>query len=140
MASSRPTPPDSTRPRTAGEWKQQILRTYNQVTQELTGGGVSHQRVQLADGHVVILARHQRMPVLGTITSVDPALGRWADAAVVDATKARLHEVLVDLGLDVVSVLKDYDPVVELAATVVVLGSPVPCEDVTRRGASSPPP
>jgi hypothetical protein len=115
--------------RSPGEWKQEILRAYNRVTQELTGGGVSQQRVHLADEYVLVVARHQRVPTLRTIATVDAALARWADVAVVDAVKVRFGQVLTDLGLDVVTVLKDYDPVAELTATVVVLGSPVPCGD-----------
>lgn len=121
--------------RTAGEWKQEILRAYNRVTQELTGGGVSQQRVHLTDEHVLVVAQHQRVPTLRTIATVDAALARWADAAVVDASKVRFGEVLTDLGLDVVTVFKDYDPVAELTATVVVLRSPVPCGEASPGGA-----
>lgn len=113
-------------PRTAGEWKQEILRLYNRVNQDLAGSGVSRQRVHLTDEHIVIVATHQRVPALTTISTVDAALGRWADAAVLDATKARLSESLRELGVDVVSVLKDYDPAAELAATVIVMGGPLP--------------
>lgn len=113
-------------PRSAGEWKQEIIRLYNRVNQDLTGGGVDRQRVHLTDEHIVIVAQHHRVPALRTISTVDAALGRWADAAVVDATKARLTDALGELGVDVVSVLKDYDPEVELAATVVVIGAPLP--------------
>jgi len=113
-------------PRSAGEWKQEILRLYNRVNQDLAGSGVDRQRVHLTDEHIVIVAQHHRVPSLRTISSVDAALGRWADTAVVDATKARLADALRGLGVDVVSVLKDYDPEAELAATVVVIGSPLP--------------
>lgn len=113
-------------PSTSGAWKQEILRLYNRVNQDLAGSGVSQQQVYLNDDHIVIVARHQRVPALSTISMVDPALGRWADAAVLDATKARLAVALHELGVDVVSVLKDYDPGVERAATVILLGSPLP--------------
>lgn len=82
--------------------------------------------MHLTDEHIVIVATHQRVPALTTISTVDAALGRWADAAVLDATKARLSESLRELGVDVVSVLKDYDPAAELAATVIVMGGPLP--------------
>ncbi|HIZ97029.1 MAG TPA: DUF2294 domain-containing protein [Candidatus Janibacter merdipullorum] len=113
-------------PRSAGEWKQEILRLYNRVNQDLAGSGVDRQRVHLTAEHIVIVAQHHRVPALRTISSVDAALGRWADAAIVDATKARLKDSLVELGVDVVSILKDYDPDVELAATIVVIGAPLP--------------
>lgn len=116
-------PPSS---RTAGEWKQEILRLYNRVNQDLAGAGVSRQRVHLAEDHITIVAQHQRVPALRTVTAVDAALGRWADTAVLDATKARLATELRELGVEVVAVLKDYDPGAELAATVVVIGRPLP--------------
>lgn len=112
--------------RTAGEWKQEILRLYNRVNQDLAGSGVTRQRVHLGEDHVLIVAQHQRVPALRTISCGDAALGRWADVAILDATKARLTQALRALGVDVVSVLKDYDPDAELAATVIVLGSPLP--------------
>lgn len=113
-------------PGTPGEWKQEILRLYNRVNQDLAGSGVSQQRVHLAAEHIVIVARHQRVPSLHTISSVDPTLGRWADSALLDAMKVRLAEDLRGLGVDVVSVLKDYDPDVQMAATVVLLGASLP--------------
>lgn len=123
-----PSPPS---PRTIGEWKQEVLRLYNSVNQEITGAGVSRQRVQISDEHIVVVAEHHRVRTLATIASFDAVLGRWADAAILDAAKVRLAEVLTDLGVDVVSVLKDYDPVAELTATVIVLRAPLACSDDT---------
>ncbi|WP_191564936.1 Na-translocating system protein MpsC family protein [Janibacter melonis] len=132
-----PAPAHRASPRPLGEWKQEILRVYNQVNKEVAGLGVTRQRVHVEDDHLLVVATHHRLPALATITAADPSLGRRADVAVIDAGKALLRARLVDeLGIGVLSVLKDYDPVAEVAATVVLLGAPLP---VTGRGASRGP-
>ena len=115
--------------RTPGQWKQDILRVYNAVNRQISGAGVTRHRVDLMDDRFLVIAEHQRIPALSSIAGVDPALGRAADVALIDESKRRLHiEWEQSLAISIQTVLKDYDPTSQLAATVVMLNQPLPIE------------
>jgi hypothetical protein len=115
--------------RTAGQWKQDILRTYNAVNRRITGAGVDRHRVHLMDDSFMVIAEHQRIPALLSISGFDPGLSRAADVALIDESKRQLRvEWEQSLGISIKTVLKDYDPVTELAATVAILNKPLPIE------------
>lgn len=108
--------------RGAGALKQQILRVYNEVNQLMSGVGTRRQRVDLLGDRVLIVAEHQRVPALAALDGTRRQLTRELDVALVDRFKevlvARLQPVL---GVGIRAVLKDYDPVSQLACTLVVL-------------------
>jgi hypothetical protein len=113
--------------RTPGQLKQEILRLYNAVNQSISGVGVSRQRVDLLDDRILIVAQHQRIRALAALDPRYGELTRTVDTALLDESKRRLAGELRDsLGLKVRTVLKDYDPRTEIAATVVVLEEPLP--------------
>ena len=115
--------------RTAGQWKQDILRAYNAVNRRITGAGVTRHRVDLMDDRFLVIAEHQRIPALLCISGFDPGLSRAADVALIDESKRQLRvEWEQCLGISIKTVLKDYDPVTELAATIAVLNKPLPIE------------
>jgi hypothetical protein len=120
--------------RTAGQLKQEILRIYNAVNQQISGVGVSRQRVDLLDDRILIVAEHQRVRALASLDDSQRDVTRAVDVALVDESKRRLAVELRDvLGLSVRVILKDYDPVTQLAATVVILDGPLPVDVVSRR-------
>ncbi len=119
--------PGSAHSRTSGQWKQDILRTYNRVKQDVSGTGVERQQIHLHDAHFLIVAVHQRVPALATIARVDPQLGRWGDVAIIDANKEMFATALSeDLGIQAHGMFQDYDPTSQTAVTVVLLASPLP--------------
>ena len=120
--------------RTAGQLKQEILRIYNAVNQQISGVGVSRQRVDLLDDRILIVAEHQRVRALASLDDSQRDVTRAVDVALVDESKRRLAVELRDvLGLAVRVILKDYDPVTQLAATVMILDGPLPVDGATRR-------
>lgn len=111
----------------AGQLKQDILKTYNAVNQEMFVAGVSQQRVEILGDRVLILAEHRRIPTLAVLDQIDPAAARIADTALVRENKRRLAAALETLiGVPVRTILKDYDGATGLAATVVVFAAPIP--------------
>jgi hypothetical protein len=113
--------------RTPGQLKQEILRAYNAVNQAISGVGVSSQHVDLLEDRILIVAQHQRIRALSALDGTRRDLTRVGGVAHVDEFKRRLAQEFRDrLGLPVKAVLKDYDPVTEVAATVVVLDGPLP--------------
>lgn len=113
--------------RTTGEWKQSILRIYNRVKQEVSGTGVERQNIYVTSTYIMIVAVHNRVPALATVTSQNVQLGRWADVAIIDANKTRLQASLQEeLGITTNGIFQDYDPDAQIAVSVVLLASPLP--------------
>lgn len=114
-------------PQSAGEWKQRILRIYNRVKQDIADTGVVRQNIHITSSHIMIVAVHNRVAALATITERDALLGRWADVALIDANKERLGRCLHDeLGIVTTGIFQDYDPQTQVAVTVALLAEPLP--------------
>ncbi|MFZ5648112.1 MAG: DUF2294 domain-containing protein [Bacillota bacterium] len=106
--------------------KQAVARVYNSVNQEMFEIGVKRLRVDIIGSKIVILAEHRRIPGLKSLDKVNRFVTRLADVALLDENKKRLKEQLEsELGIKVKTVLKDYDPEYEVAATVAVLYEPL---------------
>ncbi|HBV98837.1 MAG: hypothetical protein JL50_11955 [Peptococcaceae bacterium BICA1-7] len=106
--------------------KQSIMRIYNNVNQEMFEIGVKRLRVDIVGTKIVILAEHRRIPGLKALDMINRQVTRMTDVALLDENKQRLKESFeAGLGIKIRTVLKDYDPVQEVAATVVVLYEPI---------------
>ncbi|ODA40862.1 MULTISPECIES: Na-translocating system protein MpsC family protein [unclassified Desulfosporosinus] len=107
---------------TLTELKQAVMRIYNSVNQEMYEIGVKRLRVDIVGKKIVILAEHRRLPGLRALDQINRSVTRMADVALLDLNKLRLKTMVEsELNLKVISVLKDYDPEQEIAATVIVL-------------------
>jgi hypothetical protein len=113
---------EATQQRSPGELKQLILRIYNAVNQSVSGMGVRQQRVDLLGDRILVVAEHQRIRALAALDDTRRQLTREVDVALIDRYKHLLKEELeAVLGVGVRTILKDYDPVTQLACTLVVL-------------------
>lgn len=113
-------------PQTLADLKQAVARVYNSVNQEMFEIGVKRLRVDIIGSKIVILAEHRRIPGLRSLDRVNRQVTRAIDVALLDESKKRLKlEFEAELGVKIKTVLKDYDPEQELAATVVVLYDPL---------------
>ena len=102
--------------------KQEIIRVNNNVNITMFGTGLRKQRVTVVEDKIIISADHKRIPALAALDGRDRMMTRIMDVAILDEYKRRLkQEIVSQLGLQVKSVLKDYDPEHELAVTIVVL-------------------
>lgn len=109
-----------------GPLKQDLIRIYNEINQEMYDVGVRQQRVDLLGSKIVIVAEHRRVPALGSLDSTHRWLTRMVDAALLDQYKQRLKSRIEHLvGIPVRCVLKDYDPFTQLSGTIVFLESPL---------------
>ncbi|OXM85091.1 Na-translocating system protein MpsC family protein [Paenibacillus rigui] len=109
-----------------GYLKQEIIKIYNSINQEIFGIGIRSQRLEVAGDKVYIFATHKRIPALKILDETNRSLTASVDAAVMDANKKMLKQKLEEtLGLQVLTVLKDYDPVTEFSATIIVLEHPL---------------
>lgn len=106
--------------------KQAVMRIYNSVNQEMFETGVKRLRVDIVGSKIIILAEHRRIPGLKALDRINRPVTRLADVALLDENKRRLKaQFESELGIKIKTVLKDYDPEHEVAATVAVLYEPL---------------
>lgn len=106
--------------------KQEITKVYNSFNQDIFGIGVRSQRIEFLGDKILITAVHKRIPALKILDETHRLLTRTVDIHVIDANKQVLAEKIEEItGIPVVTILKDYDPYTEIAATVVILESSI---------------
>lgn len=109
------------KPYSLGVLKQEIIKIYNSINQEIFGIGIRSQKIEIAGDKVFIFATHKRIPALRILDSTNRSLTASVDTLLLEANKKMLKEQLErSLSLDVKFVLKDYDPETELSGTVIV--------------------
>jgi uncharacterized protein YbcI len=105
-----------------GDLKQELIRLNNEVNQEMFGVGLRRQRVDFLEDRILIMACNPRVKALSVFDSGGGFTARLMDLALLEEYKKRLRKVLEDrLGCRIRSLMKDYDPVEELAFTLIVL-------------------
>jgi uncharacterized protein YbcI len=104
-----------------GVLKQEIIKIYNSINQEIFGIGIKSQKIEIFGDKVLIFATHKRIPAMKILDESNRSLTVMVDYALLEANKRMLKEQLEStLGLKVKFVLKDYDPVTEYSGTVIV--------------------
>ncbi|MHB8765219.1 MAG: DUF2294 domain-containing protein [Deferrisomatales bacterium] len=109
-----------------GDFKQEVMKVNNQVNQDLFGVGLRWQKVEILEDKVFIFANNKRVKAIAAIDGKDSMTARLIDLALLVEYKGRLREGLVRaFGANILSVMKDYDPGLELAVSVVIFDKPV---------------
>jgi uncharacterized protein YbcI len=104
-----------------GVLKQEIIKIYNSINQEIFGIGIKSQKIEIFGDKVLIFATHKRIPAMKILDESNRSLTVMVDYALLEANKRMLKQQLEStLGLKVKFVLKDYDPVTEYSGTVIV--------------------
>lgn len=104
-----------------GDLKQLITRLYNQTNQSMFATGVKRQRIDIVGNRIYIVAEHQRVSALAALDSVNRAITRTVDVALIDEFKRQLKLVIErECNFQVVTILKDYDPEAQLSGTIIV--------------------
>lgn len=104
-----------------GVLKQEIIKIYNSINQEIFGIGIKSQRIDILGDKAFIFATHKRIPALKILDESYRSLTAGVDMLLMDANKKMLKEQLEQaLNLEVAAVLKDYDPKAEISGTIIV--------------------
>ncbi|MFD1956774.1 Na-translocating system protein MpsC family protein [Paenibacillus thailandensis] len=104
-----------------GELKQEIIKIYNTINQEIFGVGIKSQKIDVVGDKVLIFATHKRIPALKVLDGEHRSITASVDMLIMEVNKKRLKEELErSLGLDIVAVLKDYDPEAEISGTIII--------------------
>ncbi|MEW9672229.1 Na-translocating system protein MpsC family protein [Ammoniphilus sp. 3BR4] len=111
-----------TQPMNLGQLKQELIKDYQEVNQYMFGNGTKHQRVDILGDKILFMAAHRRAPAIRSLDSKKRKETRMMDILLIDEFKVHLKDKLESkYPFKVVTILKDYDPFVELTATVVVM-------------------
>ncbi|WP_407270878.1 DUF2294 domain-containing protein [Radiobacillus sp. PE A8.2] len=106
--------------------KQDIIRVYNSINQEIFSIGISSHRIEILGDKVLIFVTHKRIPALKALDNDHRELTRSVDRYLMDITNAKLADELSTLiGIPVETILKDYDPYSQKAVTVIYFKEPL---------------
>ena len=109
-----------------GEFKQEILRINNKVNMEVFNQGLLSQRVDIFRDKVLITAKNRRVSVLSISHTMDKNTTEIMDRVLIVRFKELFcAEVEEELGLKVLSHLKDYDPELEISVSVSIFEKPI---------------
>lgn len=107
---------------TLGNFKQDIIKEYNDANYRIFGIGVIRQKVDIQGERILITAMHRRIPALGYLSRLNDDVSELADHYLIKGFKQDFKQRLVEkYAFEVVSILKDYDPIVELSATLIIM-------------------
>lgn len=109
-----------------GEFKQEILRINNEVNMTVFSQGLLAQRAEVFGDKVLIVAKNRRVRALHLVDELDRKATEAMDRALIYQHKRLfIEEVQRQLGLTVLSHLKDYDPKLEISISVSIFEKPV---------------
>ena len=109
-----------------GEFKQEILKINNRVNMLVFDQGLLSQRVDVLGDKAVITAVNRRVSVLSISQEMDQNTTEIMDRMLILRFKTLfIQEVSLWLGLKVVALLKDYDPVTEITISVAIFERPI---------------
>jgi len=104
-----------------GQFKQQIQAINNRTNKELFEVGLLWQKVEVFDDAILLITRNKRVHALKNLDKKDRVTTRLVDLALLDEYKERIKKALIEeLGLEPVTIFKDYDPETEISVTVII--------------------
>lgn len=101
--------------------KQEAIKTYNSINREIFDIGVRSQRLEILGDKLLIFANHKRNPVLKLLDDKERMLTLLVDHTLTEESKRPLKREMERItGVPVKVVLRDYDPITEYAATIII--------------------
>ncbi|HHY70718.1 MAG TPA: DUF2294 family protein [Thermoanaerobacterales bacterium] len=109
-----------------GDFKQEVIKINNQVNEEMYSRGLDWQKIDIIGDKIIIIALNRRISVLRHIDEKDAFTARLMDLALLNEFKIRFKKNFEDkFQLKIRTILKDYDPVNQLAGTIIITVLPV---------------
>lgn len=106
----------------AGQWKQDILRIYNEINKKLFNTGVRQQKVDFVGNKIIILSINSRVPVLKVLDAHNASASREINLVLHEVFKREIRQAFMDeFQLNIKAVLKDYDVETEYSGTIIIL-------------------
>lgn len=107
--------------------RQEIIRIYNQINQEIYETGISKHKIEISENRLMIFALHKRINALKMMRENYPELVSYANTAIFTEFKSKLKSEIEQLtGMNVVTILMDYDAATQHTCTIIYFDQPVP--------------
>ncbi|MDX9871237.1 MAG: Na-translocating system protein MpsC family protein [Clostridia bacterium] len=109
-----------------GDFKQAFMKINNKVNMEVFGQGLVSQRLEIFNDKVLVIGHNKRAKVISTIERKDSITSKLIDIAlIVEYKELFIKYMQEELGVKVLTHLKDYDGDSELSFSVTFLEKPV---------------
>jgi len=109
-----------------GEFKQEINRINNKINMDIMNQGLLAQRTDVFYDKVIIVGYSRRVRVLSYADDSNKLVSVMMDRIIIEEFKRRFkQDVQEQLGIKVVSFLKDYDPDTEISCSIAIFEKPV---------------
>jgi hypothetical protein len=106
----------------SNEGKKKLYHIYNDISKELFGFGTTLLKVTFDNNMITFLARHRRSPRSVALEGEAPNLKYEVDFYMSSIYKKKIKERFEEeLGLDMETVLRDYDPQTQWAITNIII-------------------
>lgn len=105
----------------SNESKKKMCQIYNEISKELFGFGTILLRATVDGNNATFYAKHRRSPRSAALEDEAPGLKLEVDFRMSQLYKRKLREKLTEMGLDIETVLRDYDSATQWAVTNVIL-------------------
>lgn len=109
-----------------GDFKQAVMRINNRVNMEVFGQGLVSQRMEIFNDRILIIGHNKRAKVISTVERKDTLTSKLIDMAlIVEFKELFIKYMQEELGVKVLTHLKDYDGNAQLSFSVTLLEKPV---------------
>ncbi|WP_223068333.1 DUF2294 domain-containing protein [Paenibacillus caui] len=105
----------------SNESKKKMCQIYNEISKELFGFGTTLLRVTVEGNIATLYAKHRRSPRSAALEDEAPGLKLEVDFRMSHLYKRKFRKKLSEMGLDIETVLRDYDAATQWAVTNVIL-------------------
>jgi len=108
------------------EFKEGIIKINNKINEEMYGRGLDWQKIDIIGDKIITIGLNRRISVLKNIDDKDAFTARLMDLALLNEFKVRFAKIFEQtFNLRVRSILKDYDPINQLAGMIIITVEPV---------------
>ena len=109
-----------------GDFKQEVIKINNMVNEEMYSRGLDWQKIDIIGDKIIVLALNRRISVLKHVDEKDAFTARLMDLALLNEFKIRFKKYFEDkFQLKIRTILKDYDPINQLAGMMIITVQPV---------------
>ena len=108
------------------DFKQEVIKINNEINQEMYGRDLDWQKIDIIRDKIIILALNRRISVLRHVDDKDAFTSRLMDLALLNEFKIRFKKRFENkFQLKIRTVLKDYDPINQLAGMMIITVQPI---------------
>ena len=108
------------------QFKEEIKKLNNKINEDMYGRGLDWQKIDIIGDKIITIGLNRRISVLKNIDDKDILTAKLMDLALLNEFKVRFTKIFEQtFNLKVRSILKDYDPINQLAGMIIITVEPI---------------